>query len=111
MIKLKYRNKKIEKICNDEDEMQRYFKNDKLLVENLKTLLFHFDSVDSIYVFNSVPYLKGYNLEKITNKNSYSLRIVPKMKKRKDRIVLIVISDDGKEIEIIGIDSEHRYKL
>lgn len=111
MVKLKYKNKKIEKICNDINEMQRYFKNDKLLVDNLIALLFHFDSVESIYDFNSTPYLKGYNFEKITNTNNYSLRIVPKMNKRKDRIILLIISGDGKEIEIIGIDSEHRYKL
>lgn len=40
----------------DEVEMKKYFKDDKLLIDNLKALLFHFDSVDSIYDFNSIPY-------------------------------------------------------
>lgn len=111
MIKLKYKNKKIEKICNDEVEMKKYFGYDTLLVESLMALLHHFDSMDSIYDFKTVPYLRGYNFEKIENTNNYSLRIVPKKDKRKDRIILFIISNDGKEIEIVEIDSEHRYKL
>ncbi|MBP5446326.1 MAG: hypothetical protein J6Y28_09165 [Acholeplasmatales bacterium] len=111
MIILKYKNKKIEKLCNDVNEMQRYFKNDKLLIENLKVLLFHFGSVDTIYDFNAKAFLKGYNLEKIVGTKYYSIRIVPKINKRKDRMIIIIVSDDGKEIEIVDIDSEHRYKF
>lgn len=110
MILLKYKNKKIEKKCNDENEMKKYFKNDKLIVENLQALLFHFDNENSIYDFNTIIYLLGYNLEKITNSKYYSMRIVPKKNKRKNRIILLIVSDDGKEIEIVDFDDEHRYK-
>ena len=111
MIKLKYKNNKLEKIFNDENEMKKYFKNDKLLVNGLQALIFHFDRVDSIYDFINIDYLKGYNLEKIKDLNYYSIRVVPKKNKRKDRVILLVISSDGKNVEIIDIDSEHRYNV
>lgn len=111
MINLKYKNKKLEKICNDEKEMRKYFNNDKMLIENLQALLFLFDNEDSIYNFSNKIYLKGYNFEKITNTKFYSMRIVPKKDKRKNRIILLIVSSDGKEIEIIDFDDEHRYRL
>ena len=109
MITIKYKNKRLEKICNDENEMQKFFENDKLLVENLKSLLFHFDSLNSIFDFKKEVYLLGYNLEKLKDSDYYSIRIVPKKNKRKARIILFIIKSDGKEIEIIDIDKEHKY--
>lgn len=104
-----YKNNRLKKICNDENEMQRFFKNDKLLIDNLKSLLYLFDSLDTIYDFSERNYLKGYNLEKIVDSEYYSIRVVPKKDKRKARVILFIISDNGREIEIIDINKEHKY--
>lgn len=111
MINLKYKNKQLENIFNDEEEMKKYFKNDIMLVNGLKALMFLFDSEDCIYDFNKKDYLKGYNLEKITDSKYHSIRVVPKKDKKKERIILLIVSEDGKKIEIVDIDKNHRYKM
>ena len=111
MIKLKYKNNRLEKIFNDEEEMKKYFNYDKMLVDGLQALSSLFDSEDSIYNFNNKPYLKGYNLEKVTDTKYHSIRVVPKRDKRKERIILLIVSDDGKEVEIIDINKKHDYKV
>ncbi len=111
MINLKYKNKQLEKIFNDEEEMKKYFKNDIMLVNGLKALVFLFGSEDSIYEFNKKDYLKGYNLEKITDSKYHSIRVVPKKDKKKERIILLIVSDDGRNVKIVEIDKDHRYRM
>jgi len=101
MINLKYKNKQLEKIFNDEEEMKKYFKNDIMLVNGLKTLMFLFDSEDCIYGFNKKDYLKGYNLEKIIDSKYHSIRVVPKKDKKKERIILLIVSEDGKKLKLL----------
>ena len=109
-IYVKYSNKKIEEICNNEKKMESFFKHDKLLIDGLKVLMIHFDLLDSIYDFWTIEALKGYNLEKITNSDKLSIRIIPKKRKKKERMILISINQNGDTIEIIEINN-HDYKM
>lgn len=111
MIDLNFSNAKLKRLFEDEAEMKKQLKN-RDLVEGLKVLINHFESEESIYDFLDKSYLKGYNFEPIVNskvKNLYSIRIVPKKDKFKERIIILKISSDGRKIEIYDLDKNHRY--
>ena len=90
--------------------MEAFFKHDKNLIEGLKTLMTLLENQDSIFDFKSFQYLQGYNLEKIVNSDKLSLRIIPKRRKKKERMILFTISDDGSSICIVEIN-DHSYKV
>lgn len=109
-IDIQYKNNKIENICTKEKYMESFFGHDKLLIEGLKTLISILENEESIYNFKEKKYLMGYNLEKIVNSNKLSLRIIPKKCKRKERMIIMTISDDGSLICIQEIN-DHNYKV
>ena len=109
-IDIQYKNSKIEKICTKEKYMESFFGHDQLLIEGLKTLIVLLENEESIYNFKEKKYLIGYNLEKIVNSDKLSLRIVPKKDKRKERMIIMTISNDGSSICIQEIN-DHKYKV
>ena len=100
-------NNKIKKICCEEAEMKRFFKHNKELVDGLKVLMFHLEKEENVSSFHTRVYLKGYNFEKMSNSELYSIRIIPKMRKAKERMLLVVVNDIGNEIEIREINNQH----
>ena len=109
-IDIQYKNSKIEKICTKIKNMDDFFGHDKMLVEGLQALMTFLDNEKSIYDFKEKVYLKGYNLEKITNSDKMSLRIIPKKNKRKERMILFTTNSDGSAICIVEIN-DHNYKV
>lgn len=88
--------------------MEKFFDYNKDLVEGLKVLIFLLENEDSLDSFYLKDYLKGYNLEKLTNRTDYSLRIIPKKMKSKKRMVLIKVNEVGDSIEIIDINDHYK---
>ena len=107
-MRITYANNRIERLCNDENQMEREFDHDKDLIEGLQTLMILFGQFDNIFDF--IKFLPGYNLEKVTGSknNAYSIRIIPKKRKSPYRMYLIPYSE-GIEINIQKIDA-HEYK-
>lgn len=108
IIDIQFKNNSIKKICTEEKSMESFFKHDKVLIEGLQVLIQILENEDSIFDFNTKEYLRGYNFEKITNSDKMSLRIIPKKRKRKERMIIFVISNDGKSICIEEINN-HNY--
>ena len=100
-------NNKIKKICCEEAEMKRFFKHNKELVDGLKVLMFHLENEENVSAFRTCIHLKGYNFEKLSNSELYSVRIIPKMRKTKERMLLVVVNEIGNEIEIRDINNKH----
>ena len=90
--------------------MESFFGHDKLLIEGLQILMTFLKNEDSIDDLNNKIYLKWYNLENINNSNKLSLRIIPKKRKRKERVILFVADDIGSSICILEIN-DHNYKI
>jgi len=89
--------------------MDSFFKHDKKLIEALQVLMTLLKQLDSIYDFWKISILSGYSLEKIVNSDKLSIRIIPKKRKRIERMFLLVVSEDGQAIKILDIN-KHVYK-
>ena len=87
--------------------MKRFFGHNKELVDGLKVLMNHLMKEENVSAFSTCIYLKGYNFEKLSNSELYSIRIIPKMRKTKERMILVVVNDIGNEIEIREINNKH----
>lgn len=110
IILIEFSSKKIEDVCTNEKKMKSFFKNEKGLIEGLEVLISLLDNIDSIYEFWKNELYKGYNLEKIKNTSGlFSIRIIPKKKKYKERMILISMNDNGSKIQIIDI-IDHNYE-
>ena len=107
-IKISYGNNRIEKVCNDVEVMDKYFSHNKDLIEAFKVLMFIIETEERLDNFYIKEYLKGYNLEKLTNRVNYSLRIIPKKAKSKMRLIIFKINEVGDSIEIIEISDHYK---
>lgn len=88
--------------------MEKFFAHSKELVEGLKVLMVLLETEDKLDNFFSKEYLRGYNLEKLTNSVNYSLRIIPKKMKSKKRMIVIKVNEVGDSIEIIDINDHYK---
>lgn len=107
-MRITYANNRIERLCNDENQMEKEFNHNKDLIEGLQILMILFDQFDNIFDFKKC--LPDYNLEKVrgSKNNAHSIRIIPKKRKSPYRMYLIPYKD-GIEINIQKIDA-HEYK-
>jgi len=88
--------------------MDRFFGHNKKLVEGLKVLMVLLKYHNSINDFYSMNALSGYNLEKLTNRDEYSIRIIPKKRKSQERMLIIKIDKSGTEIKILEINKHYK---
>ncbi len=108
-MKIIYENNKIKDICELEEEMDKFFSHNKLLIDNLKVLMFHLERIENINELRNAAFI-GYNYEKVEgSKNKYSLRIVPKRRKSEYRMY-VEPQEKGIKINIITID-KHKYRI
>lgn len=107
-MRITYANNRIERLCNDENQMEKEFNHNKELIDGLQALMILLEKLDNI--FDIMKFVPGYNLEKVTGSknNAYSIRIIPKKRKSPYRMYLIPYSE-GIEINIQKIDA-HEYK-
>lgn len=88
--------------------MIKYFDYDESLVEGLKVLIILIENEEKLDNFYIKMYLKGYNLEKLTNSRYHSLRIIPKKVKSKMRLIIFKINEVGDSIEIVEISDHYK---
>ena len=88
--------------------MEKFFAHNRDLVEGLKVLMFLLNTEEKLDNFYNKEYLKGYNLEKLTNSANYSIRIIPKKAKSKKRMLVIKENETGNSIEIVEISDHYK---
>ena len=88
--------------------MERFFAHDKALVEGLKVLVILLKNEEKLDNFYYKDYLKGYNLEKLTNSVNYSLRIIPKKMKSIKRMIVFKVNESGDSINIVDISDHYK---
>lgn len=88
--------------------MKKFFAYNDDLIEGLKVLVLLLNKEEKLDNFFKKEYLKGYNLEKLTNSVCYSLRIIPKKKKSKIRMIIFKVNEVGDSINIIDINDHYK---